>query len=131
TPAGLWSTLPGPAHALWRALLRSSSSVELVDLLQNAGLVSTPTATPSTSQIRRGLESLKQMAEAGLVVCDASGAWALEHSVSVTATTRAQEKYEELQVPVVQERLAYRRRWTSQWRRERARAFSEQLRRER
>lgn len=129
-PRGLWTQLPGHAHALWRALVASPEALTVDQVLHASALTDTPTSAPSPAQARTGHQVLTELARAGLAHCTADATWVVRHAPGLEHTQRAARCHDELSAEVAAERAAYRSA-TSSWNLERARAHKAQFTRER
>lgn len=129
-PRGLWTQLPGQAHALWRTLQSSLSPLEVGAALHTSALTESPTSLPTAAQLRAGERALTELARAGLAHCTAEGTWVARNAPSLEHTQRAARRHDELAAQVATERAEYRN-FTSSWSLEQARARKAQFTRER
>lgn len=129
-PAGIWSQLPGPAHAVWRALLASSTAQDLPTLAHRAALpADSECVTPG--DLRAIRSALAALSAAGLASCDARGDWTAQHSAAPELMHRAGQRHQQIVDTVVAERGAYRAGASTKWSLERARAVKMQRLKER
>lgn len=129
-PATTWSLLPGPAHALWRALLASPTPLTEEAAARAAHLVTQRDSPVEAHHRRTTAGALVELARAGLAHIHSDGTWSSAAAPTHEVRRRAEQRSHAISVVIAQERAQYRSA-DSTWNLQRARAYKNQLARER